>query len=139
LSWDVSAFACGCLDPQPELFVSILPKIISQATTSSAEGCVCCLGVGACRKLSVFIWYILLHMHYNIGGFQRKLKSYLVSNPPRQVGKLQQTSSSFKPCSEMVLLCLRMVEPNIESQNHRMVAVGRDLCGSSSPTPNMLT
>jgi len=22
-----------------------------------------------------------------------------------------------------------------ESQNHRMVGVGRDLCGSSSPTP----
>ena len=26
-------------------------------------------------------------------------------------------------------------EANIESQNHRIVGVGRDLCGSSSPTP----
>jgi len=25
--------------------------------------------------------------------------------------------------------------PSTEAQNHRMVGVGRDLCGSSSPTP----
>lgn len=32
-SWVVSALVCGCLDAQPELFVSILFKIISQAIT----------------------------------------------------------------------------------------------------------
>jgi len=28
-----------------------------------------------------------------------------------------------------------MVHLSSESQNHRIVGVGRDLCGSSSPTP----
>jgi len=29
----------------------------------------------------------------------------------------------------------RTLTPFTESQNHRIVGVGRDLCGSSSPTP----
>lgn len=111
----VSALVCGCLDKQPELFVSILLQIISQAITSPAKHCISCLGVGACRKLSVFIRYFLLHMHRKMGEFQRELKSYLVSNPLSQVGKLQWTSSSFKPCSEVVLLSLRMVHPNMHT------------------------
>ena len=61
------------------------------------------------------------------------------SQPPRSFSKpspkhqtllttarlLQATSSTSSICSY----------PVFSSQNHRMVGVGRDLCGSSSPTP----
>lgn len=65
--------------------------------------CICCLGAGAYRKLSLFIWYFLLHMRYRMSGFQRELKSHLVSSPLSEVGNLQRPSSSFQSFSKMIV------------------------------------
>jgi len=37
--------------------------------------------------------------------------------------------------TSLVALLWTRSSPSVESQNHRIVGVGRDLCGSSSPTP----
>jgi len=60
----------------------------------------------------------------------------------KETGKILETSFQLIFCLEVDLLFLKkqlLVEGETalitESQNHRMVGVGRDLCGSSSPTP----
>jgi len=43
------------------------------------------------------------------------------------------------PGLELEAMCqghqVLLASPRVRSQNHRMVGVGRDVCGSSSPTP----
>ena len=42
---------------------------------------------------------------------------------------------SWKPCRSCSLTFFSACYDHVQSQNHRIVGVGRDLCGSPSPTP----
>jgi len=66
-------------------------------------------GLGTCCDLGT-CWELSTHLHTQLGLCQRPA------------------------CLSLLCRYSRNGEGHTESQNHRMVGVGRDLCGSSSPT-----
>jgi len=67
---------------------------------------------------------LLAIMQVNVAAYLERIKGLSANRVTRKL--LKQSSSVARAANS----CLFKV-----SQNHRMVGVGRDLCGLSSPTP----